>query len=159
MRRSARALLLAVAVIAAGCGGDEKDTTTGASTTPSATASTDAAPAGGGAPTPADAVRGYFKAIAGHDAARACNLLSTKVQRQAVASARIPGGAAKDCARALEKIVAGVRERDLRRLRDVKISKSAVSGDTATVRPSGTTREAQLTQIGGRWFITGGLYD
>ncbi len=167
MRVAPLTLLLAATVLAAaaaGCGGDDKKTdsantatTAKTSTTPDTIAT--AVPKGGGGPTPNDTVRAYFNALSEKDGDTACTLLSTKVQLQAVIAVGIRRNGEKPCGRALERVVRNRSAKDLKTLRNLQMSKSVVKGDTATVRPKGADDDAQLTRVGGRWYITGGLFD
>ena len=160
--------LLAAIALLAGCGDDNKATSTTPGTATATTPATgttaavpDTVPKGAiGAATANEAVQRYFSALAVRDGTAACKMLSTKVQRQAVVFALTTSkGKIRTCGAALQRIISTLTDKQLRRLRNVEIGRSAVTGGRARVRPKGGTRDARLTRIDGRWYISGGLYD
>ena len=168
MRATALVVLLATALLAAGCGGDDKSDGAARTTTapaapgaPSPQFALDSAPKRSvGAPTPQEAVVGYLNALSVRNGVRACRLLSTVAQRQAILlAAQLGKDKITSCPKAIVTLLKLAPDRNLRRLRNVRIVKSQIKGDRATIRPKDAVRDAQLRKFGDRWYISGGVFN
>lgn len=164
------ALLVTAAVATtAGCGGDDDkpDEARTASTSAQATTATSAStrpPATQGAkndPAPGRVVQDYFNALSERDGDAACEHMGDKMKSAALryVKTNLKQRSIKTCAAAVEKIVSPNTTADLRRIRNVEILSSRVEGISATVKVKRASRDALLTKIGGRWLITGGIFD
>lgn len=112
---------------------------------------------GGGArsqPTPADGVRAavsaYLGALAGHDFARACRLMTLAARRDLADTAGVP------CARALAAGGGPSGEELGTARREVAGADVRIRGATATIGPIGPAQQAlRLRRSGGRWLVAG----
>jgi len=170
VRAGCLTLLVAAGLLATGCGDDDKtktDAGANTSTAPAAPADPTAGPAAAadtattaartGSTGPDATVLGYFTALAGRDGDKACGLLTKGAQRQVLALAqKSTKKTFTSCGPALRATVTAADARRLKAV-DVRIAKSEVDGDRATVRVERGVRAIELTRLGGRWYISGGF--
>ena len=162
MRAGCLTLLVAAGLLATGCGDDDKPKTdagarANSSTAPPPPAETTATAPRTSATGPDATVRDYFIALAGRDGDKACGLLTTGAQRQVLALAqKSTKKTFTSCGPALRATVTAADARRLKAV-DVRIAKSEVDGDRATVRVKRGVRAIELTRLGGRWYISGGF--
>jgi hypothetical protein len=138
MRSLALALLALAAIIAAGCGGDD-------------------------ASKAQDTVSTAVGGLAKGDAKTVCDQLTVPAQRRLlVLLAHNPLGfpdiQATNCPDAITKLHAKLTQAQRNVLVDGEVEKAKVTGDKATVHVTGAGMTANLQKIGGKWMITGGLF-
>jgi hypothetical protein len=106
-------------------------------------------------------VKTYFSALADADGARACSQLDSAEQRLILdqVQTRAPKVGAKTCADALTALGEQLPEAAKDKLRTAELSDVSIDGDAATVTIKGATSDAKLTKSGGRWLISGGLFE
>jgi hypothetical protein len=131
-RVAAAALVAALALAAVGCGGGGRART-----------------------TPADgvraAVRTYLGALAGHDWARACRLMTATARRDVADAAGAP------CPRALAAGGGQAAEELASAQREVAGADVRIRGAAASLGPIGPAQQAlRLRRVGGRWLVAGG---
>ena len=145
MSRLLPVLLAAALLVAAGCGGDDDGG--------SAPGGGDTRQAGGSSDE--DAIRqtmlDYASAIAGGDAAAACETLSDKAKREL---AQVYEGS-DDCETTFGRFLPSLPEEEAEKARNLEASQLEVklSGDTATVTGPGFDRPAPMVEVGGDWKI------
>ena len=131
MRRVALAALAAAALAAAGCGGDDdKDKVR-------------------------ETVQAYVDSFVKGDAARTCSLMTEETRREFVKGAR-PLAPTSDCATATIAVRAAAGRKAIDALRDAKISKVTIQGNSASARLKASSGEsvATLTKKGGEWKVS-----
>lgn len=105
-------------------------------------------------------MQAFFNAVSKRDGKTACTYMDEGMQRASVTfSAKNTKGTIKTCADAMVELVRQASASDLRKLVDVEITSSTSAGISATVTVKRATRDALLTKTGGRWLITGGIFD
>lgn len=116
---------------------------------------------GGDGDDPGETVQTYFRALADGDGKTACDQLTGDLERQALAylAELLPEFQATSCEEALDELAENLGGDEADVLRDAKIVDTQEDGDTATVEVEGATSDAQLTKSGGRWYISGGLFE
>lgn len=111
-------------------------------------------------PAPGRAVQVYFEALSRRDGDTACRYIGEGMKRAALryVDRVLKDSSIKTCGAAHEKVIGRATPAGLRKIRNVEILSSTVEGSFATVKVKGAGRDAQLTKIGGRWLITGGIF-
>jgi hypothetical protein len=104
--------------------------------------------------TPADgvraAVRAYLGALAAHDWARACRLMTPGARSELADTADVP------CARALAAGGAEAGDELASARREVAGADVRISGAAASLGPLGPAQQAlRLRRVGGRWLVAG----
>jgi hypothetical protein len=95
-------------------------------------------------------VRAYLGALAAHDWARACRLMTPGARRDLAAAAGAP------CGRALAAGGAEGADELASAAREVAGADVRIRGAAATVGPLGTAqRPLRLRRAGGRWLVAG----
>jgi hypothetical protein len=130
------AVVVAVAVVVAGCGGDEMKVP-----------DTQAAQ---------DAVSGFTKAFAAGDGAKACGLLTTSARDAFVKRAQTATGS-KDCAVAIRRVHDLAGPSVTGPLASSTVSDVKVAGSTATAKltAAGHSTPVSLTKQDGAWKLNG----
>ena len=131
MRRGA-ALVVALALTAAGCGGSGDD-------------------------EPADVVREWVDDLADGRAEQACTALTDRGRVEAVALVQLFGGgpAAKDCERQVKHLSTGSRPD----APPVEVTSESVDGDRAIVETDGGPKRVQLRRESGGWRVHSFILD
>lgn len=122
--------LLTVAV--AGCGGGSSDSSQITST-----------------------IKTYLAAIANSDGTTACDQLTNGAANQVLQAGASLG--AVTCAQAVQDASGNLGGNGKQTLLDAQVINVHVTGSTASADLQGGTQTVQLTKIGGRWLISGGL--
>jgi hypothetical protein len=138
MRSGYLALLIAAALLSAGCGGGD---------------------AGKAEDTVSTAVSG----LADGDGKQVCDQLTVGAQKQILALLAdnplgFPDIKAKSCVEGITKLHAALSQAQRNVLVDGEVGEAKVSGDKATVRIIGLGMQADLQKFDGKWMITGGLF-
>jgi hypothetical protein len=124
-----RGVVVAVALVAAGCGDNSSPD------------------------TPAEVARQYYQAYGSADASRVCEPL-TPAARARLAS----DFASPDCDKTLGRILQDLPD-ETKAVKDVEVLSTSRRGDTATVRVHvrrGNDHELALRRIAGRWRVDAG---
>ena len=138
MRSGSLALLVAAALLAAGCGGGD---------------------AGKAEDTVSTAVSG----LAEGDGKQVCDQLTVGAQKQILALLAdnplgFPDIKAKSCVEGITRLHAALTPEQRNVLIDGEVGEAKVTGDKATVRVIGLGMQADLQKFDGTWMITGGLF-
>jgi len=115
---------------------------------------------GGNGAGPEGTVKTYLKAFADGNGKQACDQLTGDAKRQALdyAATNLPELNATSCEDALTAIAKNLGGDEKGLLRDAEISKTTINGSSATVSLKAGSNDAELTKTGGRWYISGGLF-
>lgn len=105
------------------------------------------------------ATQAYYSGIAEGDGSAACQHLTEDIKRAVVKGVARTAPNVKSCEDAVEQVgssISGKGKQELTHLSEHIAVK--VSGDHATVRQKdGSGSPVDLTRVGGRWLISGGL--
>jgi|SRR5579884_1579347 len=125
------AIAMAVAVLPAGCGG-----------------SSDSGQISG-------TIKTYLAAIAHGDGKTACAQLTSDVARELSHAAA--GLGATSCPQAVRAVARHLSGHAQQILLNAQVTSVQVSGHRAAAHVKGATRVFDMTKIGGRWLISGGI--
>ena len=115
--------------------------------------------------SPEDTVKTYFNAFLDGDGELACKQLTGEAKREAVdfANKQLPEASIRTCEDAIveQNKSRGEDEKARNAYGPPKVHTTPrkVTGDTARIEVRGTTVTAELRRSGGRWLISGGLFE
>jgi len=133
--RTAPTLLVAASIVAAGCGGSD--------------AKSDDEQI-------RDTVSAYATAFADGDGKQVCQRLTARAQKEVVDQGKALGGNSTTCEQTIKQLTSIISAADKKALRNIKVTKLTVNGDTATLRAgAGNTATTRMRRVDGEWLVDG----
>lgn len=133
--RAALTLLVVGSIVAAGCGGSD--------------ATSDAEQI-------RDTVSAYATAFADGDGKQVCERLTARAQKEIVGQGKVLGGTSSTCEQTIKQIASAISDADKKSLREIKVTKLTVDGDTATLQAgAGNSANTRMRKVDGEWLVDG----
>lgn len=103
-----------------------------------------------------EVTRAYLTALGNKEYAKGCDQLAASAKRDLVeyVSVQVPELGTTECESVFKQLIELTDETALAAVRDAKVRKVTVTGDTAEVEVEGATQTAKLRKVDGEWRIS-----
>ena len=103
-----------------------------------------------------DTVSAYASAFADGDGTKVCERLTERAQKEVIAQGKALGGNFTTCEQTIKQLTSVISGADKKALRDIKVTKITVDGDTATLQAgAGNSATTRMRKVDGEWLVDG----